>query len=369
MRGCQEMNDILIFGRGKYCKAKFESVKEQYNIIGFLDNSVDDEIFDNYYGYPVYNPNQLNEHKDCFIMCMSVSYIDMWQQLIKLGVHCNRILFAVGLKPFYSKGEESCFGDGQKLIAGNDYLIYKTRDLCEYRFQSNDEFKAILRKIFRKNNNDIESIIKMGVQPISREFGTERGQAVDRYYIEKFLLHHCNYITGTVMEIGSNDYIKKFGGDKVQKELILHVAGWGKNTIKGNFETGEGIEENMADCLICTQTLQYIYDLKAAIKNIYKLLKPNGTALITVPGIKSLCIYDEKNWGERWSFTKESMRQLCLEVCEKEDFTVEAFGNVKIVTAYLYGVCCEDLTEEDFVYNDKQFPFLIAVKLTKRIYE
>ncbi len=298
-------------------------------------------------------------------MCMSVSYASMWKQLIELDVDYKRILFAVNLKPFYSVVDESIFVDGQELIAKKDCIIYKTKDLCEYSFQSKEEFKLILRKILKKNNYEIMFISKMGVKPISRAFGIERGKAVDRYYIEQFLKDNSDDIKGIVMEIASNDYIKKFGGDKVKKEMILHVAGWGKNTFKGNFETGEGIEENMVDCLICTQTLQYIYNLKAAIKNIYKLLKPNGIALITVPGIKSLCIPDEKNWGERWSFTKESMRQLCLEVCKKEDFIVEAYGNVKIATAYLYGICCEELKEEDFKYNDSQFPFLITVKMQK----
>lgn len=357
---------ILVFGRGSYCKKKFNSLKDRYDIIGFLDNAVDDEVFDKEYGYPVYNPKRLYEHKDCYIVCMSASYIEMWKQLIKLGVDCNRILFGVNIKPFYSIADEICFEDGQKLIAKQDCIVYKTNDLKEYAFQDNEEFKAIIRKIIYKNNNDIAAISQMSVKPISRTFGAERGKAVDRYYIEQFLNCNSEFIKGTVMEIASNDYIKKFGGDKVEKELILHVAGWGKNTFKGNFETGQGIQENMADCLICTQTLQYIYDLKAAMKNIYKLLKPNGTALITVPGIKSLCLYDEQNWGERWSFTKESMRQLCLEVCGENNFIIESYGNVKIVTAYLYGVCCEDLKEEDFEYNDSQFPFLITVRLNKK---
>ncbi len=358
---------ILVFGRGKYCKVKFENIKNRYEVIGFLDNSVVGEAFDKEYGYPVYNPELVCEHEDCYVVCMSAFYVEMWKQLIKLGVDCRRIIFGVNLKPFYSMADEICFGDGQELIATKDCIIYKINDSQTYTFKSDEEFKAIIRDIVYKKNDDVRAICQMSVKPISKVSGIERGKAVDRYYIEHFLNCNSSYIKDTVMEIASNDYIKKFGGDKVKKELILHVAGWGKNTFKGNFETGEGIKENMADCLICTQTLQYIYDLKAAIRNIYKLLKPKGTALITVPGIKSLFIYDEQNWGERWSFTKESMRQLCLEVCEEKDFIVESYGNVKIAAAYLYGVCCEDLKKEDFEYNDAQFPFLITVKLQKNL--
>lgn len=102
----------------------------------------------------------------------------------------------------------------------------------------------------------------------------ERGKAVDRVYIEKFLEANLEDIRGTVMEIESDDYIKQFGGNRVTEEIILHVKGWGgKNVLKGNFETGEGLKEDMVDCLICTQTLQYIYDLRSAAHNICKILK------------------------------------------------------------------------------------------------
>ena len=60
----------------------------------------------------------------------------------------------------------------------------------------------------------------------------------------------------------------------------MHVDGWGKNVIKGNLESGEGIEENKYDCAIITQTLMFIYDFTSAVNNIYKMLKPGGVALI-----------------------------------------------------------------------------------------
>ena len=47
--------------------------------------------------------------------------------------------------------------------------------------------------------------------PISYEFGYDRGQPVDRYYIENFLSRHADDIRGRVLEIGDNHYTRTFG--------------------------------------------------------------------------------------------------------------------------------------------------------------
>jgi len=49
----------------------------------------------------------------------------------------------------------------------------------------------------------------------------------------------------------------------------------------------------------------------------------------------------------------------------KESFKVVQFGNVKTVTAYLYGLCVEDMKEEDFAEQDLQYPFIICAKISK----
>lgn len=358
--------DVLIFGRGKYCKEKYDSIAKEYNVIGILDNAVSNEEYDKEYNLKVYNPNRVNEFKNCSIICMSIYFIDMWKQLKELGVANSNILFGITMQPHIKGFDAYNFGDGQMLICAEDKLAYKLKNGQEYSFTTMEEFSKVVRKICREKNPHIDTIANLPVRPCSSIFGCERGKAVDRYYIENFLEQYQSDIKGTVMEIASNSYIRKFGGKKVDKEIILHVKGWGNNAVKGNLETGEGLSENMVDCLICTQTLQYIYDIKKTAKNIYKILKPGGVALITVPGIKSLSEYDNNNWGEKWSFTECSMKLSFEDVFNKDNVIVESYGNVKIAIAYLYGLCCEDLSDEDFLYNDKQYPFLITVRVKKQ---
>jgi hypothetical protein len=51
--------------------------------------------------------------------------------------------------------------------------------------------------------------------PISRSFGYDRGQPIDRYYIANFLGRHSGDIRGHVLEIGDDRYTRRFGGDRV----------------------------------------------------------------------------------------------------------------------------------------------------------
>src|SRR5688572_2895542 len=62
------------------------------------------------------------------------------------------------------------------------------------------------------------------VKPISCEWGLERGRPIDRYYIERFLATRSGDIAGRVLEIGEDTYTRRFGGDKVVKSDVLHVA-------------------------------------------------------------------------------------------------------------------------------------------------
>lgn len=358
------IEDVIIFGSGKYFRTKIKSLCEKYHMIAILDNAVDDKVLIDEFDCYIYNPRQWNCLPDCPIIIMSIHFIEMCMQLVELGVPFERIYFGQSIAPFYDRYEELMFSNKEQIQITKNGLCYLS-DSWEMYFHTDKEYREIKRKVFLENHAEIRCWDQFDVRPLDQTFGIDRGQAVDRLYIEKFIEKHKEDIHGVVMEIQDNRYMQRFGEKRIEKEIILHVEG-GKNCIKGNFATGEGLEESMVDCLICTQTLQYIYDLKNTAKNIYKILKRNGTALITVPGIKPLCIYHQEHWGEYWSFTKQSIYQMFVDEFGKENIEVSSYGNVKVAMAYLYGLCVEDLAKEDFYFNDENFPFIVTARLQKK---
>src|SRR5438094_591226 len=59
------------------------------------------------------------------------------------------------------------------------------------------------------------------LEPLTRSFGYDRGQPIDRYYIKKFLSQHVNDISGHVVEVGDDRYTRRFGGNRVTKSDVL----------------------------------------------------------------------------------------------------------------------------------------------------
>lgn len=202
-------------------------------------------------------------------------------------------------------------------------------------------------------------------EPISRVFGLDRGKAIDRVYIEDFLKKHKADIWGKVLEIAEDTYTLQYGEDRVKESCILHVNGTGRKAIKGNLETGEGLDENSFDSMIITQTLMFLLDLNSAVKNIYHALKLGGTALLTVAGISQVSRYDDDRWGHCFGFYETGIRKLCYQVFGEENVEIECYGNVKTATAMLYGLCSEDLRPEDFETRDRDYPVIIGVVLHK----
>jgi SAM-dependent methyltransferase len=202
--------------------------------------------------------------------------------------------------------------------------------------------------------------------PVSRVFGLDRGQSIDRYYIERFLQKHTADIRGCVLEIGNSSYTRRFGYQQVTRSEVLHVtSGNPVATVIGNFETGEGVPQGCFDCVILTQTLQVIYDLKAAMVNVYAALRPGGVVLATLSGISQLSRYDMERWGDYWRFTSQSARRLFEEVFPPANVTVEAYGNVFAATAFLYGLASHELRTHELDFRDPDYEVSITVRAVK----
>lgn len=206
--------------------------------------------------------------------------------------------------------------------------------------------------------------------PLSSLFGTDRGQPIDRYYIEKFLEQNKNKIYGHVLEIGENTYTKKFGGKNVTKSDILHATDENPNaTIISDLSkispSTNDIPSNYFDCIIFTQTLQFIYNKQAAIKNLYRILKPSGTILATASGISQISTYDMNRWGEYWRFTALSAKKLfCEQFCE-ENVNVQSHGNVLAATAFLQGLATHEIKKKKLDFFDPTYQLIITIKATK----
>jgi len=202
--------------------------------------------------------------------------------------------------------------------------------------------------------------------PISRVWGSDRGLPIDRYYIERFLSVHAPDVRGHVLEIGTDAYTRRFGGDRVARSDVLFVAeGNPKATVVADLTHANHIPSGIFDCILLTQTLQYIYDVRAALKTLYRILKPNGILLATFPGISQISRYDMDRWGDHWRFTSLSSRRLFEELFPSAHVTVESHGNVLTALTFLHGLAAQELRQEELDFQDPDYEVLIAVRAVK----
>jgi SAM-dependent methyltransferase len=200
------------------------------------------------------------------------------------------------------------------------------------------------------------------LSPISRHFGRERGTPVDRYYIEEFLARNADDIRGHVLEAANNHYSLRFGGARVERSDVLSIEKNPVATIVGDLTQPDVLPEATFDCIVLTQVLQYVYDLRRGIGRLYRALKPGGILLITVPGISQS---NHSPWTWYWTFTAPAIDQLVADQFGKNVVSVEAHGNVFAATAFLYGIAIEELSIFDLSQDDPNYPVIITARVVR----
>jgi peptidoglycan/xylan/chitin deacetylase (PgdA/CDA1 family) len=69
--------------------------------------------------------------------------------------------------------------------------------------------------------------------------------------------------------------------------------------------------------------------------------------------------------GDFWRLTEASARTLFAREFPVDMFDVKAYGNVTVCSAFLYGLCAEEMPAGDLDRADPAFPLLIAIRAVK----
>jgi SAM-dependent methyltransferase len=199
------------------------------------------------------------------------------------------------------------------------------------------------------------------VEPVSREFGFDRGLPVDRAYIEQFLAREAGAIRGRVLEIEHDLYTRKFGGNRVdQCEILYRNAGLGRATIVADLTNAPQIASDTFDCIILIHTLQYIFDAPAALRTCQRILKPGGTLLIAVPFIGQYSPGDRELWGEFWRFSRMALSRLLADAFGADRIRVDAYGNALTATCFLHGLAAEELSPDELNHYDPDYDLIVT---------
>lgn len=223
----------------------------------------------------------------------------------------------------------------------------------------------ILRSIAQLARRLLERTLRFGpadlrrTTPLHPGFGFRRGTPVDRYYIERFLTRHADLLNGDGLEVGDDRYLSRYGAARLRTITTLQLAGEGPGRLVGDLTRPATLPKDLFDCFICTQTMNFIYDVQVAMQSCYRLLKPGGCLLLTVAGTSQISRHDADRWGDFWRFTPHSITRLALE--EFSDVSVSAWGNVLAATALFHGLVAEELSTSELDVQDPDYPVVISL--------
>jgi SAM-dependent methyltransferase len=203
------------------------------------------------------------------------------------------------------------------------------------------------------------------VRPLSAHWGRERGTPVDRWFIERFLRDNAADIRGDVLEVMDDRYTTRFGTRVTRSDVLDVNEANAAATVVADLADPAAFPRERYDCCVLTQTLQFVYDVHAAVASVHACLRPGGVCLATVPTTSRLD-RPENNRGEFWRFTPAACKRLFGDRFDADAVEVAAFGNAAASVAFLIGMPAEELDHRVLAEQDALFPLLVAIRAVKR---
>jgi SAM-dependent methyltransferase len=228
-----------------------------------------------------------------------------------------------------------------------------------------------LLKAIRKPFRRMRGVVAMRLgrasssKPLSKDWGISRGQPIDRHYIDAFVSGYADDVRGRVLEIGDDNYSRQFGGSRIARQDILHLTGHPQATIVGDLAKPGLLPKNTFDCIICTQTLQFLFDIHGALDQLHQSLRPGGVLLVTVPGITPI---GQGEWGKYWcwSLTETALRKLLQASFDDDDLSLRTYGNLVAATAFLHAAAVEETGRKRLAPLDPSYPVIVAARAVAR---
>jgi SAM-dependent methyltransferase len=199
-------------------------------------------------------------------------------------------------------------------------------------------------------------------RPFSDYWGFDRGLPVDRFYIESFLSRFEADVRGRALEVRDPVYTRRFGGSRVTSRDIVDIdRGNEIATIVADLAVPGSLPAETFDCIIVTQTLQYVDDPAAAVANLWAALGAGGTLLLTVPCLQR--IDPDLADVDRWRFTPLGLQDLVRRGCPDGEADIAGYGNVLASTAFLMGLAADELRRTELEDVDPDFPLVACARV------
>jgi SAM-dependent methyltransferase len=199
------------------------------------------------------------------------------------------------------------------------------------------------------------------VTPISATYGFERGTPIDRYYVDQFFTAHRHLVTGRVLEIQTRDHIRKYGAGVTAADT-LDISPEFRPTYQCDLASAAIVPDGSYDCFLLPNTLCFLRNLDAALREARRIVRRGGVILATVPGFVPLTPDVEDYWhasADGWRVVSERVWPDC-------ETAIASHGNCLSAAASMYGIAAEELTDAELDAHDPRYPVLVTISCQTR---
>jgi peptidoglycan/xylan/chitin deacetylase (PgdA/CDA1 family)/SAM-dependent methyltransferase len=215
-----------------------------------------------------------------------------------------------------------------------------------------------IREDARLRGNDL-----FRTTPFARLWGTRRGIALDRPFIDQFIRAHAGDIRGRILEIKEPEYAQKYACPGAKIDILDIDPENTRADILDDLQSCSKIPSETYDCVILTQVLQLIPDVESAIASVARILKPGGVLLLTAPGITQTVCTNEGDF--LWSFFKPGIRRLLSPHFDMRRLLLESHGNAGLAASFLMGLTLADTPPELYAVEDREYPIVLTARAMK----
>ncbi len=347
----------IIWGTGHYCREKIGNFSNN-DIVAFVERTRIE-----FRGRKTILPSEIVEYSYDYIVVLSSHYAEIILEMVQMGIDHKKIIPGINYRPFLFDELEYISGGSKVEVMSDGMLMYVFKNKHNIKIESDADWEQVRKLICNENN--VEWIKRIDTKPVGKKYGSDRGGSICRYYLNEFLQAYKSAVRGKVLEVGDRYYTEKFGTG-VEESYVIH---FGSNGIGDEFDfigdlrDGKGIKNDFYDCIILTQVLDFVEDIRKTPDILINALKPGGKLLISVSGISTICRYDMDKYGQYWNFTDKSIRNMFTRA--DTECKVWTKGNCKVACAFLQGMGCKELTEEELEDTDEDFQVVIFAVVTR----
>lgn len=201
------------------------------------------------------------------------------------------------------------------------------------------------------------------LRPFSEHFGFDRGTPIDRYYLHGFLDRHRALITGRVLEIQVSSYTARYGrAVEVAHTIDISRAANPDLTYEIDLALAEGVVPDAAyDCFLLPNTLCFLRDLDACLRQALRVVKPGGAILASAPGLVPLV----PDMPDYWRLSGDGWREVASRVWPGCQVEVIQHGNALVASAAMMGLAHEELTAAELDAQDPRYPVQVTILCRK----